>query len=140
MKNILSILVAIVGLSGCGSGQNSAVQSVATPHAKDVVEVLYFHGKQRCKTCNAIETLTKEVVENHFADQLKKGEIIFQIIDISTPQGEKMADQYEVTWSSLILDRGGETVNLTKMGFSYAKGQPALFKAKLTESITQILQ
>lgn len=28
------------------------------------VEVIYFHGKQRCPTCRAIEKYTKEVVYN----------------------------------------------------------------------------
>ena len=30
------------------------------------VEVIYFHGKQRCPTCRAIEKYTKEVVYNDF--------------------------------------------------------------------------
>lgn len=31
------------------------------------VEVLYFHGKQRCATCRAIEKYTKDVVDNDLA-------------------------------------------------------------------------
>lgn len=37
------------------------------------VEVLYFHGKQRCVTCKAIEKYTKEVINTHFASMMKKG-------------------------------------------------------------------
>lgn len=35
--------------------------------AGDCVEVLCFHGKQRCATCIAIERNTREVLEKEFA-------------------------------------------------------------------------
>lgn len=45
--------------SGTCAGQNVA--------AGDCVEVLCFHGKQRCATCIAIERNTREVLEKEFA-------------------------------------------------------------------------
>lgn len=44
---------------GICTGQNVA--------AGDCVEVLCFHGKQRCATCIAIERNTREVLEKEFA-------------------------------------------------------------------------
>lgn len=61
-----------------------------------------------------------------------------KVIDLSKKENEATADKYEVTWSSLILDRNGKVENLTDMGFSYAKGQPEVFKAKLVEAITSM--
>lgn len=54
------------------------------------VEVLYFHGKQRCVTCKAIEKHTKEVVDTDLAELVKNGKLRFKEIDISTPEGEKL--------------------------------------------------
>lgn len=130
MKRIL-FLIAITFVS-CG-GVNSKKQTETQVKRADITEVIYFHGKQRCITCNAIEKLTKEVV-----DSLADEKVIIKIIDISKKENEAIADRYEVTWSALILDRNGKVENLTDMGFGYAKGQPEVFKVKLTEAINNI--
>lgn len=75
MKNVWSLGLVCLLLVSCGSGGKEksgsedrvcacAGQNVA---AGDCVEVLYFHGKQRCATCIAIERNTREVLEKEFA-------------------------------------------------------------------------
>lgn len=127
--------------AGICLAQNGNTQKISK---NNIVEVLYFHGKQRCITCNAIEKLTKEVIEKDFAQQLKDGRIIFKVIDISTPQGEKIADKYEVTWSSLYINKwknGKETKNnMTDFGFSYAKNSPEVFKSGIKKKITELIK
>lgn len=90
MKKLLMIFALIIGLMSCGSGDNT---STAKSPEKDRVEVIYFHGKQRCATCMAIEKNTKEVVNTLFANELKNGTVVFRTVDISTPKGEKIADK-----------------------------------------------
>lgn len=82
MKKLLMIFALIIGLVSCGSGENTA--NAKSPE-KDRVEVIYFHGKQRCATCMAIEKNTREVINNLFANELKNGTVVFKIVDISTP-------------------------------------------------------
>lgn len=60
--------------------------------AKDHVEVLYFHGKQRCATCIAIENNTLAVMKENFSEQVKKGKVVFKVIDISKKENEKIAE------------------------------------------------
>ena len=49
MKNVLLILTLCVGMVACSGGKTkSAAENQQTK--KDVVEVLYFHGAQRCAT------------------------------------------------------------------------------------------
>lgn len=134
MNRILFLTIATLMMFSCGSGTSNKQAATETKSA-DVTEVLYFHGRQRCITCNAIEKLTKEVV-----DSLASDKIVMKVIDISKSENQATADKYEVTWSSLILDRGGKMENLTDMGFGYAKNQPAVFKAKLTEALTKIAE
>ena len=144
MKRTLFFLLAILTLAACGNNQNANTQAAAQIEQEDAVEVLYFHGKQRCITCNAIERLTKEVIEQDFAQQLKDGKIIFKVIDISTKEGEKIANTYEVTWSSLYINKwqnGKESRNnMTDFGFSHDKGAPDVFNAGVKKKSVELLK
>ena len=72
MKNVLLILTLCVGMVACSGGKTKSVAENQQTK-KDVVEVLYFHGAQRCATCMAIEKNTKELLEAAYAEQLKSG-------------------------------------------------------------------
>lgn len=133
MKRIFLIIILTVSLISCCG--NSSKKKATTQAKSDVTEVLYFHGKKRCMTCNAIEKFTKEVV-----DSLANEKVIMKVIDISQKDNEVIAEKYEVTWSSLIINRNGKVENLTEMAFGYAKAQPEVFKAKLVETINKIAE
>lgn len=141
MKKLLMIFDLIIGLVSCGSGENTA--NAKSPE-KDRVEVIYFHGKQRCATCMAIEKNTREVINNLFANELKNGTVVFKIVDISTPEGEKIADKYEVTWSSLFVNKWKDSKetrsNLTEFAFGNARKNPDAFKKTLADKIRQSLK
>ena len=143
MKKILMGMALIFTLAGCGNKKAQQETTSESVSDKDRVEVLYFHGKQRCITCNAIVNLTKEVHDEDFKKQLENGELQFKIIDISTKEGEMTADKYEVTWSSLFIDKwqnGEEKVNnMTDIAFTYAKSSPEVFKAGIKEKIEELL-
>lgn len=108
------------------------------------VEVLYFHGKQRCVTCKAIEKYTKEVVNIDLADLVKKGKVRFKEVDISTSDGEKLAEDYRVSWSSLYVNQwkdGKEARNdMTRFGFQNARNNTVTFKEELKRKIIQLLK
>lgn len=138
---IIVVLTVFVGLISCGKNGNAVVS--ASPE-KDRVEVIYFHGKQRCLTCMAIEKNTIEVINTAFADDVKNGNVVFKAVDISTPEGEKIADKYEVTWSSLFVNKWKDGVesrnNMTEFGFGKARSNPDEFKTGLEEKISQLLK
>ena len=109
--------------------------------ADTYVEVLYFHGKQRCVTCKAIEKYTKEMVN---AELVKNGKLRFKEVDISTPEGEKLAEKYRVSWSSLYVNKwknGKEERNdMTRFGFQNARNNTSAFKKELKQKINQLLK
>ena len=143
MRNKL-FLLATVTLLFVACGQKATTEKTAEHETlENGVEVLYFHGKQRCVTCNAIERLTREVIEENFAKEVKNGTIVFHVIDISQPENEAIADKYEVAFSSLFVTKwiNGVSIktNMTDFAFSYAKNQPEVFKKGLKEKLDEVL-
>ena len=68
------------------------------------IEVLYFHGAQRCITCRAIEANTVALLDSLYSQEKANGKIIYKVVDISKKENEAIADKYEVTWSSLFVN------------------------------------
>lgn len=162
--SLLLALSACSSCSSCSSGQGkgvseespapflpsagSALPSSASAAQADVkdnyVEVLYFHGKQRCVTCRAIEAGAKEALESTFPDRLEDGSVVFRTIDISKEENEAIAGKYEVVWSSLIVVRHSgdkETAeNMTEFAFANARNSPDVFKAGVVKAVNDGLK
>ena len=132
------MMFSVAILASCGTGgtkQNEKQEAKVESKAADGVVTLYsFHTNKRCITCKAIEKLTREVVA-----EMKNDKIKLEVLNISDNWNDAIAEKYEVTWTSLIADNGTRN-DLTKMGFSYAKNQPEVFKAKLKEELTKMLK
>lgn len=134
------MLLLVMGFSACA--QSKAKQ----PSQKkgDHVEVLYFHGKQRCVTCRAIEQQTRELLESQFSQQLAGKKVVFRVIDISDNANKELAKKYKVTWSSLFVvgHKGGKetAIDLTETGFSYARSNPGKFRQELQGVINRQLK
>lgn len=118
--------------------------AMAQAVANQRVEVVYFHGKQRCITCMAIEKATREVVEKDFAKEKQQGKVLFRVVDITTPEGKKMAKDYRVTWSSLFVNgwkNGKEKRNdLTQFAFKNARKHPEELKKTMVQKIKGLLK
>ena len=134
MNRLILALIISCGLTACSNNgtKKSAsidVEQTQPQEQKDRVEVLYFHSKQRCATCMAIEKNAKEEVEAEFADE---------------PKNEAIAEKYEVTWSSLFISKwkaGKETYeNLTEYAFANARTAPATFKNGVAEKVRTLLK
>lgn len=150
MNKLILASAICLGLTACGnhgtSLKNDAVKVEQTQpqEIKDHVEILYFHGKQRCATCMAIEKNTKEAIKAQFADELKNGTVVFKTIDISKAENEKITEKYEVTWSSLFISKwkdGKETYeNMTEYAFANARKAPDTFKSGVIEKVNALLK
>ncbi|OQA86306.1 MAG: hypothetical protein BWY27_01175 [Bacteroidetes bacterium ADurb.Bin234] len=143
MKRTVIFLMAALFLVSCSNKKQEQTQ-VKEEIQQDGIEVLYFHGKQRCKSCVSIELRTKEMLNTYFSQEMKKGKIIFKTIDFSLKENEPIADKYEIAWSSLLLikhQNGDETVkNLTDFGFSYAYKNPETFMTGMKEEMDNLLK
>lgn len=144
MKRTLVLMMVSFILLACGEKSNAVTVKEQSGKVKDFVEVLYFHGKQRCMTCRSIEQNTKELLESMFQRQMKEGKVVFRVIDISKKENARIAEKYEVTWSSLFLvqhKKGKEKAeNLTEFAFGHSRTQPDVFKKVLAEKINKVLK
>ena len=121
-----------------------AMVALAQTKVKDHVEVMYFHGRQRCVTCMAIEKNARDVVEKDFANEKKSGKVVFKVVDISTPEGAKIAKDYRVTWSSLFVNgwkNGKEKRNdMTQFAFKNARKNADEFKKGVNVKIKELMK
>ena len=142
MKHLFLIAISLLLFSCSGKPKTENKQEVSAQG--DRVEVIYFHGKQRCVTCRAIEQLTNEVLEATFRNQIDKGAVVYKVIDISKKENEQIADKYEVTWSSLFVNGwkdGKENVNnMTEFSFSNARKSPDKFKEGIKNKVDELLK
>lgn len=128
----IALLFMSIVLSACA--QTDSPKTVPTAES-DGIEVLYFHGKQRCATCIAIEKQTKQAVE-----ELGDNRLTMRTIDISKKENESIVEKYEVAWSTLIVVKDGNVLNLTDLGFSLARNNPDGFREKFKSEIKQLLK
>jgi hypothetical protein len=108
------------------------------------LEVIYFHATRRCPTCMAIEENTQKTLDTYFADQLKKGVIKLQVINVDEDKNKSIAEKYEATGSALFLTKmtGGKEIktDLTDFAFSYARSNPDKFISGLKDKINELLK
>ena len=70
-----------------------------------VVLAYYFHRTQRCPSCLLLETTASRTIEEHFARQLRAGQVTWTSVDMEDPQREALRRQLEVYINGLVLVR-----------------------------------
>ena len=143
-KSIIIFMAAILStatISAC-TGNNAPETKTETVASKESspVEIIYFHGKQRCKTCVAIEQETKALVEGELAQQVKDGKVKFRIVDISTEEGKKIASKYKVTFSSLFVVTPKGAEDLTRFAFANARSNDEGFRKELIDKVVKTIK
>lgn len=141
MKKSLFIGLVAALLVACGGNANKQNQQTAeTAEAavqvidESTVYVYYFHGKQRCKTCVAVEKVAKETIEQAYADNK---EVRFVEISMEDKANASLVEKYEVTWNALIIARGDSHVEITKQAFANAVNSPEVLAELITEEVNK---
>ena len=133
----LSVLAIIILLSAC-NGQPKKDTNAALDASISKIEVLDFHSTHRCMTCNAIEKNTKYTLDTYFSKELKADKITFQVINVDEKENENIAEKFEASGTSLILNvikKGKETqINLTDFAFMNGNDQE-VFSKELKDKI-----
>jgi hypothetical protein len=85
---------------------------ISTFEAKPGMEVLQFHMEHRCKTCVAIEEVTKKTI-------LPYENLPFKLINIEEPENDSLARSFQVAGTALFLydPATGNKKDLTDFAF-----------------------
>lgn len=103
------------------------------------VEVYYFHYSRRCATCNAVEEVTKKAISDLYAQQFKKGEIIFKSVNLDEETSDALAKKCKAEGQSLLIIGKGKRKDLTDKAFMYARTSPEKLKAEVKKAIDAVL-
>lgn len=146
MKKVIlvSVLIMLAGLSAsfaqcCSSAAKATAAVTCTESAQQVsqevsgVEVVYFHATRRCATCNAVEEVTKETLQEVYGDKVK-----FVSINRETEKSNKLVKKHKINGQTLLIIKGDKVANLTNEAFMYARTNPDKLKEKLKETINNI--
>ena len=142
MKQALFMLLAAITFTACGSGnekktdaaasveisvQTTEVTSVASADPSTVY-VYYFHGKQRCKTCIAVQKFANEAVTQMYGDHQK-----VQFMEVMTDDAgnKELVEKYGVTWNALIVAKGDDHIDMTQDAFANPEGVKELLKSEI---------
>ncbi len=135
MKKITLILILVATIAGCG--QNGKKTENTTNIDETAVNVFYFHGKQRCKTCIAVGDIAKETVKKTFANNDK---VHFTEINTSEKGNEALIEKYEVTWNALIIAKGENSIEITDKAFATAVENPQALENLIKQEVNNRLQ
>ena len=142
MNKFTLIILSALMLLSCGN-RNSSDSKIAADTGKitietsdSVINVLYFHGTQRCKTCIAVGNITKETIDSLYSGNNK---IVFTEVDTDKPEFSEITERFQISWSSLIISKGDKKIDLTDFAFANALKSPELLRAELEKTLNSLL-
>lgn len=139
MKSIS--LFCLLGLLFIGAGCHSQPNKTATPlpaTSTAKVAVYYFHFKQRCSTCWAVENNAKDAIAALYPSQVKKGVVSFESINLDDASSQSLAKTLGIEGQCLVIVANGKKTDLTGQGFLYAN-HPEKMKEEIKKVVDPLL-
>ena len=101
---------ALVRVSPAGT-TTVAQADVTSP----IVKVYYFHGTNRCRTCNRIEELTRSVVQEKYGVQMSAGDLVFESVNLDEANQEHFISDFQLTMRTVVVAKGDRFERLDKV-------------------------
>lgn len=109
--NKLIYTIAIVSsliIMSCNSNvsTNDTIEQVKSDSIinQNRLEIYAFHGTRQCETCINMKGNTKATLDKYFAEEIKSGKIVYQVIDVDDAKNEKLAEKFEATGTALMVN------------------------------------
>jgi hypothetical protein len=96
--------------------------------------VYYFHFTRRCLTCQAVENVTKEALEEYYGNK-----VTFTGLNLDETDGVEKGKVLGIDGQTLIIVSGDTKINLTNEGFMYARANPDKLKSLIKEKVDSLL-
>ncbi len=97
----------------------------------DQMTAYYFHGNVRCKTCNTIESWTKEVV-------LENQELEWRTVNIDEPVNEHFIQDFQISSSTVVLSDGNNYRELVSV-WELVRGDKENFQLYVQNEIAEFI-
>lgn len=144
MKKTISTLSLILIMGVAFSAQScsgsttdkstSEKESLVENKKSDEVKAYYFHATRRCATCQAVEDVSKEALEEYYGDR-----VTFESINAEKDKDNPLMTKYKVNGQALLIVNGDQKVDLTNDAFLNARTNPDKLKSKLKSTIDSML-
>lgn len=134
MKNLVLFIFSLLVLVSCGdkdSKKSEKENMEITQEQNSGVNVYYFHGNQRCKTCIAVQDLAKATIEKTYPNT----EVRFIEVNTSKKENEALVEKYEVSWNALIIEKGENSEDITEKAFALAVNSPKELEKIIIEAV-----
>jgi hypothetical protein len=157
-RSLLTGTLLILAVGGIvyvlADGQDTATQTAADPAAtvdqpaaadlpRDGVVVYYFHGRQRCYTCNKMETLAESVVAGQFTEEVRDGWVLFKSVDMQTPEHSHFVQDFELRSAGVVMveRRQGQDVQWRRLDEVWTKiRDEEQYRSYIAENLTACLR
>ena len=119
MLLVLAVAALVVGIARQQRGASdpccSTLARVPVPEttatanadvASSVVKVYYFHGTNRCRTCNRIEELTRSAVQEKYGVQMSAGNLVFESVNLDEAKHEHFVADFQLTMRTVVVAKG----------------------------------
>lgn len=136
---VVAVIAATAMFLAFRSGNN---EGVATPvrSGNARVEIFYFHLTRRCVTCQAVENVARDAVNELYADEVKRGDVVFRAMNIEEKTSEAEAQRVNATGQCLLIVSGDSRIDLTSTGFMYARTKPEKLKEEIKKAVDPLLK
>jgi hypothetical protein len=122
--NLAIILMVFIFSSGCKADIKQQTNQVQTTIEKsktddlkksvisserndentnDYVNAYYFHGNFRCRSCHLIETMTKDVIQNSFKNDLSSKILRFKVVNVEKAKNKHFIKDYALYSKAVVL-------------------------------------
>lgn len=132
------ILVFIIA-NACSSSDHSNGNDTSSNVNSDGLKVYAFHGTRQCETCKNMKKYTKATLDKYFKEELKSGEIVYQVVDVDDEANYKLAEKFEATGTALMINKvknGKDQIeDWSEFAFEFAPGEQAEFEAEFKQMV-----
>jgi hypothetical protein len=132
MKNLISLFCFVILIGVVPTSAQKSEQVSSSDEIK--VKAFYFHATRRCVTCQAVETVSAEVIKEFYTDKVS-----LEIFNREKDENKALVEKYQISGQTLLIVKGDKIVNLTTEAFLNAKNNPDKFKLKLKSTLDSLL-
>ena len=139
MKSVLKYFLVLLGIGGfliacqphySKSKADNTMNLSGLGFDSSKIEVIYFHNKQRCANCVAVEQESTDIIT-----AMDSSMISFYTYAIGEKENQKLEDTLKIAGPTLLLFKEDKSINLTTSAYLFARIKPEKFREDLKSAI-----